>query len=133
MSDDERASDDSMMMMMDEDEETALEIAALQQPELLPQPKKAPINRKEGLTALLDEISQKGLEWIQRCDITSPAPIVVPNVEDDLERELQFYQQGLAAVVQAKQRLQQAGVPFSRPDDYFAEMVKTDAHMAKIR
>ncbi|KAJ2708601.1 rRNA-processing protein EBP2 [Coemansia spiralis] len=132
MSDDERASDESVMMM-DEDEETALEIAALQQDDLLPQPKKTSIYRREGLAALLDEISQTGLGWIQRCDVTSAAPLVVPNAEDDLERELQFYQQGLAAVIVAKQKLQQAGVPFARPDDYFAEMVKTDAHMAKIR
>ncbi|KAJ1727019.1 RRNA processing protein, partial [Coemansia biformis] len=131
MSDAEHEYDESMMMM-DEDEETALEIAALQQ-DLLPKPKKSPIYRKEGLSALLDEISQKGLEWIQRCDITSPAPIVVTKTEDDLERELQFYQQGLEAVMQARQKIQKAGVPFTRPDDYFAEMVKTDAHMAKIR
>merc|ERR1712232_1496586 len=26
-----------------------------------------------------------------------------------------------------------AGVPFSRPDDFFAEMVKSDDHMAKVK
>ena len=26
-----------------------------------------------------------------------------------------------------------AGVPFSRPDDFFAEMIKSDEHMAKVR
>jgi rRNA-processing protein EBP2 len=27
----------------------------------------------------------------------------------------------------------QAKVPISRPDDFFAEMLKTDEHMAKIK
>ncbi|KAJ2159316.1 RRNA processing protein [Coemansia sp. RSA 552] len=116
-----------------EDEETALEIAALQAQDLLPQPKKAFINHRTALTALLDEISQKKLKWIQRCDITSSEPIVVEKTENDLDRELKFYQQGLEAAIQGKQEVQKAGVPFSRPDDYFAEMVKSDAHMSRIR
>ncbi|KAJ2779181.1 RRNA processing protein [Coemansia javaensis] len=134
MSDDEeRVYSESEAMMVDEDEETALEIAALQQADLLPQPKKTFANRKDALAALVDEISQSGLEWIQRCDITSAAPIVVDSIENDLERELKFYEQGLEAAIQAKRLVQKAGVPFARPDDYFAEMVKTDAHMARIR
>ncbi|KAJ2344237.1 RRNA processing protein, partial [Coemansia sp. RSA 2618] len=130
MSDEEHTRDDSMMI---DDDETALEIAALQSEDLLPQPKKEYIYHKEALTALLDEISQKKLKWIQRCDITSSAPIVVDKTEDDLDRELKFYQQGLEAAIQGKQEVLNAGVPFARPDDYFAEMVKSDAHMARIR
>ncbi|KAJ1999446.1 RRNA processing protein [Coemansia thaxteri] len=129
MSDDEHSYDEAMM----EDEETALEIAALQSENLLPQPKKEFINHKAALRALVDEISQKSLKWIQRCDVTSSEPIVVDKTENDLDRELKFYQQGLEAVVRAQLEVQKAGMPFSRPDDYFAEMVKTDAHMARIR
>lgn len=33
----------------------------------------------------------------------------------------------------AEKQFEQASLPFHRPTDYFAEMVKTDAHMAKIR
>ncbi|KAJ2261390.1 RRNA processing protein [Coemansia sp. RSA 376] len=129
MSDDEQMYDEAMM----EDEETALEIAALQSEDLLPQPKKEFINHKVALRALVDELSQKSLNWIQRCDVTSAEPIVVDKTENDLDRELKFYQQGLEAVIQAQLEVKKVGVPFSRPDDYFAEMVKSDAHMARIR
>ncbi|KAJ2167234.1 RRNA processing protein, partial [Coemansia sp. RSA 560] len=130
MSEEKHEYDDSMMI---DDDETALEIAALQSEDMLPQPKKEYIYHKEALTALLDEISQKKFKWIQRCDITSSEPIVVDKTEDDLDRELKFYQQGLEAAIQGKQEVLNAGVPFERPDDYFAEMVKSDAHMARIR
>ncbi|KAJ2610730.1 RRNA processing protein [Coemansia sp. RSA 1365] len=130
MSDDEHTYEESLM---GEEEETALEIAALQSKDLLPQPKKEFAYHREALSALRDEISQGKLSWIQRCDITSTTPVVVDKAEDDLDRELKFYQQGIEAVIHAKQKIQKAGAPFSRPDDYFAEMVKSDTHMAKIR
>ena len=31
------------------------------------------------------------------------------------------------------ERMQQAGVPWQRPPDYYAEMVKSDAHMSRIK
>ncbi|KAJ1959008.1 RRNA processing protein [Dipsacomyces acuminosporus] len=128
MSDDERSFEEEVMS---EDEETALEIAALESSSFAP--KKQYINNAEALTALLEEISQKGTEWIQRCDITSTKPTVVEKTEDDLDRELKFYQQGLEAVIKGKKLVEKAGMPFTRPDDYFAEMVKSDSHMSKIR
>lgn len=42
-------------------------------------------------------------------------------------------QQALHAATEAKIKLKSLGIPFERPADYFAEMVKTDAHMAKVR
>lgn len=57
----------------------------------------------------------------------------IPDVSDDLQRELAFYSQSLDAVREARARLRAEGVPFSRPKDYFAEMVKEDAHMEKIK
>ncbi|KAJ1816176.1 RRNA processing protein, partial [Coemansia sp. RSA 2599] len=78
-------------------------------------------------------ISQKNLDWIQRCDIVSSVPVVVEKADNDLDRELKFYQQGLEAAILGKQQVLKAGVPFERPEDYFAEMVKSDSHMARIR
>ncbi|KAJ2384777.1 RRNA processing protein [Coemansia sp. RSA 2559] len=132
MSDDERIYSDDDSMMVD-DEETALELAALQDDDALLQRKKEFINHKAALSTLIDELSQKDLEWIQRCDITSINPIVVESTEDDLDRELKFYQQALEAVTMAKNSIEKAGVPFARPNDYFAEMVKSDSQMARIR
>ncbi|KAJ2233990.1 RRNA processing protein [Coemansia sp. RSA 1722] len=116
-----------------EDEETALEMAALESASEQLETKKEYINHKAALTALLEEISQSNLDWIHRCDIVSSAPVVVAKADNDLDRELKFYQQGLEAAILGKQQVLKTGVPFERPSDYFAEMVKSDSHMAKIR
>ena len=42
------------------------------------------------------------------------------------------YEQALEAVKIGKLKVIQAGVPFDRPDDYFAEMIKSDQHMFKV-
>lgn len=41
----------------------------------------------------------------------------IPNVSDDLQRELQFYKQSRDAVLKARTLLRKEGVPFSRPND----------------
>lgn len=65
--------------------------------------------------------------------ILSASPIVISDVNDDLNRELAFYKQCLDSAIEARARLKKEGVPFSRPNDYFAEMVKSDEHMGKIK
>lgn len=57
----------------------------------------------------------------------------VPDVSDDLQRELAFYSQCLEATKIGRAKLLKEGVPFTRPKDYFAEMVKEDAHMEKVK
>jgi hypothetical protein len=52
---------------------------------------------------------------------------------DGYPRVSSSYQHARAGVKQAIQLLRQGKTPYQRPDDYFAEMVKTDAHMAKVR
>eukprot|EP00897_Mesotaenium_endlicherianum_P004974 jgi/Mesen1/4504/ME000023S03877 len=44
-----------------------------------------------------------------------------------------FYTQALEGVKVAYLKLQEAGIPFLRPSDYYAEMVKSDAHMLKVK
>jgi len=65
--------------------------------------------------------------------VTSSSATTIADVNDDLQRELAFYQQSLAAVQAARRQLQHEGAPFSRPADYFAEMVKTDEHMGRVK
>lgn len=65
--------------------------------------------------------------------ISSSEQITISDVNDDLNRELAFYKQSLDAVNKARVLLKKEGVPFSRPTDYFAEMVKSDEHMEKIK
>ncbi|RDA92281.1 hypothetical protein CP533_5485 [Ophiocordyceps camponoti-saundersi (nom. inval.)] len=57
----------------------------------------------------------------------------VPDVSDDLQRELALYSQSLEAARYGRSKLLSEGVPFSRPTDYFAEMVKEDTHMEKVK
>ncbi|KAJ1909085.1 RRNA processing protein, partial [Tieghemiomyces parasiticus] len=62
------------------------------------------------------------LPWIETLTITAKDPHNLTDPEDELKRELGFYNQALQAVKAAKPLVLQAGVPFGRPDDYFAEM-----------
>jgi rRNA-processing protein EBP2 len=57
----------------------------------------------------------------------------VTDPNDDLNRELAFYKVCQAAAIEARGLLKKEGIPFTRPGDYFAEMVKNDEHMDKIK
>ena len=65
--------------------------------------------------------------------ITTVEPVAIADVNDDLSRELAFYKQCLDAANQGRTLLKKEDVSFSRPNDYFAEMVKSDEHMGKIK
>ncbi|KAH9080410.1 eukaryotic rRNA processing, partial [Lactarius deliciosus] len=72
------------------------------------------------------------LPWTETLTVSFPETIDV-DVNDDLNRELAFYKQALHGAKAARSLATKHGLPFSRPDDFFAEMVKTDAHMERIR
>ncbi|KAF2111553.1 eukaryotic rRNA processing protein EBP2-domain-containing protein [Lophiotrema nucula] len=93
------------------------------------------INNTSALLAGLKRIQlpYSKLAFSEYQSITSDEPTEIPDVEDDLTREKAFYQQSLAAVNDARARLKKEGISFSRPADYFAEMVKSDEHMGKIK
>lgn len=61
----------------------------------------------------------------------------IPSTEDpiinDFKREILFHRQAQATVLEAIVKLKEVGIPTKRPDDYFAEMAKSDQHMQKIR
>ena len=63
--------------------------------------------------------------------ITSSETVTI-DVNDDLSRELAFYKQALEATQEGRKQLLAEGIPFSRPSDYFAEMIKDDEHMDKV-
>jgi len=73
------------------------------------------------------------LPFSEHQTLVSAAPIAIADVNDDLNRELAFYKQCLDSAKEARVLLKKEGVPFSRPNDYFAEMVKSDEHMGKIK
>ena len=48
------------------------------------------------------------------------------DIHDDLKREVAFYDNALESVTLAREQCESVGIPFTRPDDFFAEMVKSD-------
>ncbi|NXT69149.1 EBP2 protein, partial [Chaetops frenatus] len=97
---------------------------------------------QDGLKQCLAEFRQQ-LAWVERLDVTL-GPVADPvsqrasasdavDPENDFQREMSFYRQAQAAVLEALPRLQKLQVPTRRPDDYFAEMAKSDQQMQKIR
>lgn len=93
------------------------------------------INNTTALTTALRRIALplKTLQFTDHQSLTTAEPVDIADVSDDLQRELAFYQQSLTAVQEARQLLKAEGSPFTRPTDFFAEMVKADEHMAKIK
>ncbi|KAL1620170.1 rRNA-processing protein EBP2 [Neofusicoccum ribis] len=93
------------------------------------------INNTSALLAAVHRIEwkTKKLPFSDHQAVTSDEAIEIADTNDDLGRELAFYQQALSAVKTARGALKKEGVPFSRPTDYFAEMVKSDEHMGKIK
>ncbi|EDK37370.2 hypothetical protein PGUG_01468 [Meyerozyma guilliermondii ATCC 6260] len=98
---------------------------------------KTTINNK---AALRDALARIELPWSkhsfqehQSIVSAEKTELSIKDIYDDTERELAFYKQSLDAAKQAKATLLKLKVPFSRPMDYFAEMVKTDEHMDKLK
>merc|ERR1712083_1162245 len=60
-------------------------------------------------------------------------PIEEDLVHNDFKREMLFYRQAQSAVLEGIERLRSMQIPTKRPDDYFAQMAKSDDHMQKIR
>jgi rRNA-processing protein EBP2 len=73
------------------------------------------------------------LTFSQHQTVTTDNPVTIEDVDDDLHRELAFYAQSLSAVKAARGLLKSEGVSFARPADYFAEMVKSDEHMGRVK
>ena len=90
------------------------------------------------------------MPWTETLVVTYPETIDI-DVNDDLNRELALcvkwffllfqphltcvcsYKQALHCAQEAKKLAAKHNFQFTRPSDYFAEMVKSDAHMERIR
>lgn len=93
------------------------------------------INNSAAINASLKRISfiTSQTPFSEHNSLVSKEPIDVPDPNDDINRELAFYKVCQSAAVTARNLLKKEGVPFTRPGDYFAEMVKSDEHMGKIK
>ncbi|KAF9175906.1 rRNA-processing protein and EBNA1-binding protein ebp2 [Mortierella sp. AD011] len=92
------------------------------------------INNEAALKRLKEQIAlPTDIPWSETQSITSTQPVNVADPDDDLSREVAFYNQALEAAVLGREKIKKEGGVFERPGDYFAEMIKSDEHMAKIR
>jgi len=88
------------------------------------------------LTQALSDIKlNEKMPWIETQVITSSKCIELTpqETQDDLKRELAFYAQAIECARLGQKKVLAAGVTFFRPSDYFAEMIKTDQHMTRVR
>ncbi|CAM9163275.1 unnamed protein product [Chrysoparadoxa australica] len=94
----------------------------------------AVIFNKEGLLQKVQECKNSSLGWgetLATCEF--PLDLEKADAHDDLKREVAFYKCALLAVKRSKQLLAEEAIPYKRPDDFLAEMIKSDEHMAKIK
>jgi len=113
------------------------------------------INNVEALEAKYNQIYLE-MEWFERLDsVNGLAPLSSDlaeheeelrlevekkglvededNVHQDFKRELLFYRQAQETVMRSVEKLKKRQTPTKRPDDYFAQMTKSDQHMQKVK
>ncbi|KAF8170924.1 eukaryotic rRNA processing [Pholiota molesta] len=117
----------------DEDEEAIpLDEAESVDEDAVPR-QKVEIDNKVALEQIRESIKlDASLPWTETLVLSYPHTIDV-DVDDDLNRELAFYKQALHSANEARTKAAKLNFPFTRPADYFAEMIKSDAHMERIR
>lgn len=112
---------------------------------------KKSINKVQILKSKLSDF-ELDANWIERLDLESnidSLPAHIPNplkdenlnktdndldvVRNDIKREIKFMLEAKSSALQGLQRLHSLNVKTKRPDDYFAEMLKTKEHMDKIK
>ncbi|KAG9023648.1 rRNA-processing protein and EBNA1-binding protein ebp2 [Tulasnella sp. JGI-2019a] len=117
----------------DEDDEDGMNIDGdvAEAADVLP---KVVVNNKVALQRIRDTIKlDSTLPWTETLVTTYPETLDTVDHNDDLNREVAFYKQALHCAQQSRTLAQKHSLPFTRPGDYFAEMVKSDIHMERIR
>jgi rRNA-processing protein EBP2 len=100
----------------------------------------ADVGNGKALLAVTQELihAKKSVPWAETFDVMPADPLPFGaagapgnplDVHDDLKRELAFYNLALATANEGRVKCREAKLPFSRPVDFFAEMVKTDGKM----
>ncbi|KAL0575384.1 rRNA-processing protein EBP2 [Marasmius crinis-equi] len=122
----------------DDDDEQEEELVALDdeevelEPDAVPQ-QKLEVDNEAALLRIRENIQlDPTIPWTETLVLSYPEKVDV-DVNDDLNRELAFYKQALHGANEARKLAAKHKFPFTRPSDYFAEMVKSDAHMERIR
>ena len=143
--DDEEEEEEEEEENDDEEEEIPLDSlpssASLSEQALASRHNRIRINNTEAMQRVYEDMRLDGpstsgkMPWIETMSLVYEHATAdeVPDAQNDLDRELSFYRQSLAAAIRGRELALAAKVSFSRPNDYFAEMVKTDEHMERVR
>mmetsp|Transcript_15390 Transcript_15390/g.23187 ORF Transcript_15390/g.23187 Transcript_15390/m.23187 type:complete len:299 (+) Transcript_15390:71-967(+) len=93
---------------------------------------KASVYNKDAMMQLAESMGVDSMPFIENMQI-SEYELAFQDENDDLEREMAFYNHAILAVKYGRDQFAKLGIPFQRPDDYFCESVKSDAHMARVK
>jgi len=94
---------------------------------------------EEAMRRKLEEISYpvpvglKRVPWIETMAVVSHVAMPELDSNDDVKREKEFHDICLQNTIEGLRRLKMMGVPFTRPDDFMAEMFKDDRQMTRVR
>ena len=81
------------------------------------------------LLAYQEEQHAKRREKLLKNSQKKAVEIADDPIHNDFKREMLFYRQGQATVLSALEIFRAKKIPTKRPEDYFAQMFKTDEHM----
>jgi rRNA-processing protein EBP2 len=107
-------------------------------------PERRNIVSHKALTVVTEDLAgvTNSMPWAEKIFIIPPTPLPFGledgaagtplDIHDDLKREVAFYDMALEAVVEARVKCKKSDIPFSRPEDFFAEMVKTDGKLLLV-
>ncbi|KAG5492590.1 hypothetical protein JKF63_01169 [Porcisia hertigi] len=120
---------------LDTDEEEEVEEASLKKPEASTKGAADAVSSSSAAAAGTTRVEfSEPAQWVERMALTSTRSLPSDlNADDDPKREEAFIQQTLLSVVRGISLLEEANVPWKRPDDYYAEMYKSDMHMNDVR
>lgn len=86
---------------------------------------------RDGMLQFCESLGTEALPFTETLQVAQ-FDLDVQDAHDDLEREMSFYNHALAAVNVGRTKLTELGIKFRRPDDFFCESIKSDAHMARV-
>ena len=80
------------------------------------------------------DAKNKKIDWLEfPVEISQSSIPQNINPDDDIKRELIFYNIAKENAIQGMIKLKQLGEKINRPDDYFVEMLKSDEQMMKVK
>ena len=80
------------------------------------------------------DVKNKKIDWLEfPVNISQSSIPENLNPDDDIKRELIFYNIAKENAIQGMIQLKKLGEKINRPDDYFVEMLKSDEQMMKVK